>query len=122
MQALARFPTLCSHRHDGTSLKGAIVYHDGQVGGALARTTRLRGLACVPGARVRLACVGSCRALHARRSPPPLPPHTHTRACIVCHLQFNDSRLAILLAVTAATAGAAVANHAEAVRMLKASG
>ena len=62
MQALARFPTLCSHRHDGTSLKGAIVYHDGQ---------------------------------------------------------FNDARLAVLVAVTAALAGAAVVNHAEAVRLLK---
>ena len=32
-QARARFPTLCSHRKgDGASLKGAIVYHDGQVG------------------------------------------------------------------------------------------
>ena len=63
LQALSRFPTLCSHRKgDGQSLKGAIVYHDGQ---------------------------------------------------------FNDSRLAVVLACTAAAAGAAVVNHCEAVRLLK---
>lgn len=61
-QSLSRFPTLCSHRSDGTSLKGAIVYHDGQ---------------------------------------------------------FNDSRLAVALACTAALAGATVLNHAEAVRLIK---
>ena len=63
LQALSRFPTLCSHRKgDGQSLKGAIVYHDGQ---------------------------------------------------------FNDSRLAVVLACTAAAAGATVVNHCEAVRLLK---
>ncbi|KAL4440446.1 hypothetical protein ABPG75_003447 [Micractinium tetrahymenae] len=61
-QALSRFPTLCSHRADGKSLKGAIVYHDGQ---------------------------------------------------------FNDSRLAVALACTAALAGATVLNHAEVVKLLK---
>ncbi|PSC72023.1 glycerol-3-phosphate dehydrogenase mitochondrial-like [Micractinium conductrix] len=61
-QALSRFPTLCSHRRDGKSLKGAIMYHDGQ---------------------------------------------------------FNDSRLAVVLACTAALAGATTINHAEAVRLLK---
>ena len=63
LQALSRFPTLCSHRKgDGQSLKGAIVYHDGQ---------------------------------------------------------FNDSRLAVVLACTAAAAGATVVNYCEAVRLLK---
>lgn len=35
--------------------------------------------------------------------------------------QFNDSRLAIMLACTAAAAGATVLNHAEAVKLIKAS-
>lgn len=62
LQSLSRFPTLNAHRSDGRSLKGAIVYHDGQ---------------------------------------------------------FNDSRLAVILACTAAAAGAAVLNHAEVVKLLK---
>lgn len=33
--------------------------------------------------------------------------------------QFNDSRLAIAVACTAATAGAAILNHAEAIGLLK---
>lgn len=61
-QSLSRFPTLAEHRKDGRSLKGAIVYHDGQ---------------------------------------------------------FNDSRLAVVLACTAAAAGAAVLNHAEVTQLLK---
>ena len=36
--------------------------------------------------------------------------------------QFNDSRLAVVLACTAAAAGATVANHAEVVRLLKVRG
>lgn len=44
-QALSRFPTLCSHRKgDGSSLKGAIVYHDGQARrGGGSNTGRRRG-------------------------------------------------------------------------------
>lgn len=61
-QSMSRFPTLAEHRRDGKSLKGAIVYHDGQ---------------------------------------------------------FNDSRLAVVLACTAAAAGATVLNHAEATRLIK---
>ncbi|GAB4813967.1 hypothetical protein N2152v2_001013 [Parachlorella kessleri] len=62
-QSLATFPTLCAERHqDGSSLKGTIVYYDGQ---------------------------------------------------------FNDARLAVVLACTAALAGATVLNHTEAVRLLK---
>lgn len=61
-QSLASFPTLAPQRQDGDSLKGTIVYYDGQ---------------------------------------------------------FNDSRLAIVLACTAALAGATVVNHSEATRLIK---
>jgi glycerol-3-phosphate dehydrogenase len=62
-RAKAAFPTLCESRHtDDRSLKGTIVYYDGQ---------------------------------------------------------FNDSRLAVALACTAAASGAAVLNHAEVTGLLK---
>jgi glycerol-3-phosphate dehydrogenase len=61
--AKSRFPTLCSHRkEDGNTLKGAIVYSDGQ---------------------------------------------------------FNDARLAIIVACSAALAGATVINHAPATKLIK---
>lgn len=60
--SLLRFPTLCYARKDGESLKGTIVYHDGQ---------------------------------------------------------FNDARLCVTLAVTAARAGATVLNHAEVTGLIK---
>ena len=46
--------------------------------------------------------------------PTCLPPATH-----VPPPQFNDSRLAVALALTAARAGATVLNHAEVVGLLK---
>ena len=62
-KAKSQFPTLCSHRKDGTSLKGVVVYYDGQ---------------------------------------------------------FNDSRLAVALACTAAAAGATVTNHTKVTGLIKA--
>ncbi|KFM25847.1 Glycerol-3-phosphate dehydrogenase SDP6, mitochondrial [Auxenochlorella protothecoides] len=59
----AQFPTMAGDRPDGKTLKGTIVYYDGQ---------------------------------------------------------FNDARLAVSLAVTAALAGATVVNHAEATSLIKA--
>ena len=48
--------------------------------------------------------------------------HSCLQGAIVYHDgQFNDSRLAIMLACTAAAAGATVLNHAEAVKLIKAS-
>ncbi|KAG7670407.1 hypothetical protein Ndes2526A_g00159 [Nannochloris sp. 'desiccata'] len=61
-KAKSQFPTLCAHRADGKTLKGVIMYYDGQ---------------------------------------------------------FNDSRLAIALACTAAGAGATVLNHAQVVDLIK---
>eukprot|EP00887_Chlorella_sp_A99_P002318 scaffold10.g2318.t1 len=69
--SLLRFPTLCYARKDGESLKGTIVYHDGQARARSAETL------------------------------------------------FNDARLCVTLAVTAARAGATVLNHAEVTGLIK---
>ena len=61
-KAKSQFPTLCSHRSDGKSLKGVVVYYDGQ---------------------------------------------------------FNDSRLAVALACTAAKIGAVVTNHTKVTGVIK---
>lgn len=54
-------------------------------------------------------------------TPPYLLPCAPQGAIVYHDGQFNDSRLAIMLACTAAAAGATVLNHAEAVKLIKAS-
>lgn len=132
-EALRTLPTLAPEGAGGRGLKGAVRWARGgdvAVAGQ-QRCSQRRRRACMQLTSSRCThCVCLLRSRsHAGRSsraprrsaaaPPSTPPRPAPRQVLYYDGQFDDARLNVALAATAAAAGAAVANYVEVTGLIK---